>query len=282
MLNEEISNDRESVREQSHAEIEYCVLDPTGNITILVTTPVPVVLQPRIAAELMRIIPESEQVGFLSYDDTCDISLRMAGGEFCGNASMCAAVYAAAKAGVMKSEIVLRVSGSQEPIGAEVEEMSDGSWTGTVNMPRPEKIERTVLPGAGNVPVVCFEGILHVILEEDMEKVQAEEYARIWCRELDVDAIGLMFLDRANARLKPLVYVPSADTICWENSCASGTTAAVAYLAAESGAPVRMTLSQPGGGLTVEVSEDGAPRLQGHVRILHNGRTVVACSSGNL
>ena len=91
-----------------------------------------------------------------------------------------------------------------------------------------------------------------------------------------------MFLDRANARLKPLVYVPSADTICWENSCASGTTAAVAYLAAESGAPVRMTLSQPGGGLTVEVSEDGAPRLQGQVRILHNGRTVVAHTSGNL
>ena len=57
MLNEEISNDRESVREQSLAEIEYCVLDPTGNITILVTTPVPVELQPRIAAELMRIIP---------------------------------------------------------------------------------------------------------------------------------------------------------------------------------------------------------------------------------
>ena len=282
MSNEEISNDRESVQGQFYADIEYCVLDPTGNITILVTTPVPVVLQPRIAAELMRIIPESEQVGFLSYDDTCDISLRMAGGEFCGNASMCAAVYAAAKAGVMKSEIVLRVSGSQEPIGAEVEEMSDGSWTGTVNMPRPEKIERMVLPGAGNVPVVCFEGIHHVILEEKIEEAQAEEYARMWCRELAADAIGLMFFNRENAKLTPLVYVPSADTICWENSCASGTTAVGVFLAADSGTPVRMTLWQPGGGLTVEVSEDGAPRLTGHVRILHNGRTVAAHTSGDL
>lgn len=282
MLNEEISNDRESVREQSHAEIEYCVLDPTGNITILVTTPVPVELQPRIAAELMRIIPESEQVGFLTHDDSCNIALRMAGGEFCGNASMSAAVYAADKAGAVKSEVVLRVSGSEEPIRAEVEKMSDGSWTGTVNMPRPAKIERVVLPGAGSVPVVCFEGIHHVILEEKIEEARAEEYARMWCRELAADAIGLMFLDRANAKLTPLVYVPSADTICWENSCASGTTAAVAYLASESGAPVRMTLSQPGGGLTVEVSEDGIPRLQGHVRILHYGRTVVTYSSGNL
>ena len=115
-----------------------------------------------------------------------------------------------------------------------------------------------------------------------MEKVQAEEYARIWCRELDVDAIGLMFLDRANAGLTPLVYVPSADTICWENSCASGTTAAVAYLAAEGGAPVRMTLSQPGGDLTVKVTEDGTILLKGHVKILYNGRTVVAHTSGNL
>ena len=110
MLNEEISNDRENDREQFHAEVEYCVLDPTGNITILVTTPVPVALQPRIAAELMRIIPESEQVGFLSQDDSCDIALRMAGGEFCGNASMCAAVYAVAKAGAVKSEVIMRVS----------------------------------------------------------------------------------------------------------------------------------------------------------------------------
>ena len=282
MSNEEISNDRESVQGQFYADVEYCVLDPTGNITILVTTPVPVVLQPQIAAELMRTIPESEQVGFLSHDDSCDAALRMAGGEFCGNASMSAAVYTADKAGVVKSDIVLHVSGSEEPIRAEVEKMSDGSWTGTVNMPRPEKIERVVLPGAGSVPVVCFEGILHVILEENIEQAQAEEYARLWCRELDADAIGLMFLDRAKAKMTPLVYVPSADTICWENSCASGTTAAVAYLAAEGGAPVRMTLSQPGGVLTVKVTEDGTILLKGHVKILYNGRTVVAHTSGNL
>ena len=282
MLNEEISNDREIVQEKSGAEIEYCVMDPTGNITILVTTPVPVVLQPQVAAQLMRNEPGTEQVGFLSDEDNCDIALRMAGGEFCGNASMSAAVYTADKTGAVKSDIVLHVSGSEEPIRAEVEKMSDGSWTGTVKMPRPEKIERVVLPGACSVPVVCFEGILHVILEENIEQAQAEEYARLWCRELDADAIGLMFLDRANAKMTPLVYVPSADTICWENSCASGTTAVGIFLAAESGAPVRMTIRQPGGGLTVDVSEDGTPRLTGHVRILHNGRTAVVCTSGNL
>ena len=75
-------------------EIDYAVMDPTGNITILVETPVPEASQPFAAARLMELEPAAEQVGFLSSGrDGAELSLRMAGGEFCGNASMSAAVY---------------------------------------------------------------------------------------------------------------------------------------------------------------------------------------------
>ena len=69
-------------------KVDYTVLDPTGNITILVTSPVEISLQPPVASKLMELVPEAEQVGFLSEAEGCDIALRMAGGEFCGNASM--------------------------------------------------------------------------------------------------------------------------------------------------------------------------------------------------
>lgn len=265
---EEISSVLATVEDREAGSVDYCVADPTGNITILVTTSVETALQPSLAARLMEIEKEAEQVGFLSDDSSCDIALRMAGGEFCGNATMSAAVFAASRAGLTKSDIILRVSGAPEPVKASVCRMDDGSWKGTVNMPRPVSVDHVSLPGAGTVPVVRFEGICHVILEEAIFRPEAEKCAIEWCSCLDTDAVGLMFLDRANSRLTPLVYVPAADTLCWENSCASGTTAAGAFLAAESGKPVRAELHQPGGTLTVEASGTGNLSLTGNVRIL--------------
>jgi diaminopimelate epimerase len=76
-----------------------------------------------------------------------------------------------------------------------------------------------------------------------------------------------MILNRAESRLYPLVYVPSAGTLFWENSCASGTTAVGAFLAAESGKAIEITLQQPGGNLTIAASETGDLLLSGTVRI---------------
>ena len=46
-------------------ELRYTVIDPTKNITLLVTTPVPRDVQPRVAAELLRREKDAEQVGFV-------------------------------------------------------------------------------------------------------------------------------------------------------------------------------------------------------------------------
>ena len=72
--------------------VEYYLLDPTGNKTILVDSPVSVSEQPGVASRLMEMEPETEQVGFLSKDECFDLSLRMAGGEFCGNAAQSCSV----------------------------------------------------------------------------------------------------------------------------------------------------------------------------------------------
>ena len=71
--------------------LSYALLDPTGNMTLLAETPVPEAAQPLTAKRLMALEPATEQVGFVSKTED-GIGLRMAGGEFCGNASMSAAV----------------------------------------------------------------------------------------------------------------------------------------------------------------------------------------------
>ena len=258
-------------------KIEYSVLDPTGNITILVHTPVPPENQPYVATCLMEQEPDAEQVGFLSEDAGCDIALRMAGGEFCGNASMSAAVLAAMNAGMQKARMTVRVSGAAGPVSAKVSQLPDGSWSGSVQMPRPEGPRRMVLPGFDTpCPVMEFEGISHVVLEEPMEQERAEALAPQWCAALGAEAVGMMFFDRKSYRLEPLVYVPAAGTLCWETSCASGSTAVGVYLAAEAGGLVTAILYQPGGSLMVTTDGEGAPTLGGTIRLRKTGSMELA------
>ena len=77
-------------------DISYYLMDPCKNVTILVETPLPEASFPFVAAELMKQEPLAEQVGFVAGEgpgwEEGRHRLQMAGGEFCGNASMCAAV----------------------------------------------------------------------------------------------------------------------------------------------------------------------------------------------
>ena len=104
-----------------------------------------------------------------------------------------------------------------------------------------------------------------------METGSAEQLAPEWCRYLEADALGLMFLNQSQGRLKPLVYVPAADTLFWESSCASGTTAVGAYLAAKENRAVSISLEQPGGRLEIQAQPEGALYLSGTVQIRKNG-----------
>ena len=247
--------------------VSYALLDPTGNMTLLAETPVPEAAQPLTAKQLMELEPAAEQVGFVS--DTDDgTGLRMAGGEFCGNASMSAAVLYLLRKGRDGGEVTVHVSGTPEPVPVTAERGPDGTWQGSVVMPKPLSVGRERFPDGTELPVVRFPGITHVVLEREMDRTEAERLAPVWCRELESEALGLMFLDRERGILKPLVYVPSADTLFWESSYASGTTAVGAYLAAESGTAVRMPLKQPGGALEIEADPDGKLILKGTVRLV--------------
>lgn len=344
-----------ALSESAAQEVHYLIADPTGNITLLVLDPVPAGKQPAAAAELMEKEPSAEQVGFLTLpgrnkpDSTdsavfvstnlapgdYDIALRMAGGEFCGNASMSAAAYYAWHAGLKQGLFTLRVSGTDLPVTVEIdtreqfdtkeeldtkekfdtEEELDTkkqldsvrdrnfpAWIGRVHMPPPAKIELVTFPTGGQLPVVTFDGITHVIIREGTQtsessilkdsqmnessvlissdasffptvqcKLQAENLAREWCEFLHADALGLLFLNASADRLTPLVYVPGADTLFWETSCGSGSAAVGAWLAQQSGQPgqpVSVSLTQPGGTLHVTASPDGPLLLQGSIQFI--------------
>ena len=324
----------------SDMDLTYSIFDPTGNITALVETPVAVELQPEAAAGIMRRHREVEQVGFFRIleEDTAgagpyaeghrpvQAELRMAGGEFCGNASMsAAALYVLRqggqcsrqqdrKAGSCGTEaeqeaertIRLRVSGAAEPVEVRLSPAGAAAFRAAVRMPKARSIEKRELSfGAlsGKLPVVFMEGISHIIIESGSpffrllsDRVAAEQAVRQWCAELQADGLGLMFLEAAEERsrreapagspagpafpeesmqyrLTPLVYVPVGNTVFWENSCASGTSAAGMYLAQKTGAPAELTLREPGGLLRVESDpEKGETWLYGTAKLTQRAR----------
>lgn len=267
--------------------IQYSIFDPIGNITALVETQFPEDEQPAAAAALMGEHPEVEQVGFVRFDENADlpVHLRMAGGEFCGNATMCAAaLYLARYApdGLQAGATVpVAAEGVREPVRVDLKTCTPdrAGYQACIYMPPVLSVTREVIScdgRRGELPCVREQGITHLIVDQDSifyellsQRDRAERVVREWCDELDADALGLMFLgksiDQKDYDLTPLVYVPASGTVFWENSCASGAAAVAAAIARDSEIFVDIALRSPGGVIQAIRNAGGEIYLNGQV-----------------
>ena len=267
----------------------YIVLNPTGNITALVTDSVEVSRQPFFADKIMARHPEVEQVGFVDLSgievEPVHARLRMAGGEFCGNASMCTAVLYEMEQGVSGLEdaerkVILQVSGAEEPVEVSLRGNEESGYFAGVKMPSAKKIRTVRLKYrdlTDEAVLVEMQGISHLIIEKGsaffslLENPEAAETAvKQWCGELSAEGLGLMFLEEEdNTRtLTPLVYIPESKTIFWENSCGSGSSACALYLSEKTSSPEEFLFQEPGGVLRVAVASSGSVKISGGVKII--------------
>lgn len=283
--------------------MRYSIFDPTGNITALVESDTPEAKQPALALEIMKRHPEVEQVGFVRMASPHDVdtlgveptvALHMAGGEFCGNASMSAvALYLMQRdgkdAGLLSHHksgqsdswetVWLSVSGATQLVETRLCRQSNDVFLAQINMPAVLRIEARELVFqqlCDTVPVVVMEGISHIVIPDGSafsglrnHPFDAEQAVCTWCEELGADGLGVMFVEGEGTRLRmtPLVYVPGSGTIFWENSCASGSAAVGTYWARQQQAPVELTLCEPGGTLCVACDPfNGTTWLRGSVR----------------
>lgn len=243
-------------------EIKYCKINPTGNITLIVETPVLRESQAAVAAYLMSLDKDAEQVGFIEKPENpdCALRLQMMGGEFCGNASISAAALYFSKSAPSpadKSSVNIEVSGAEKPLAVSVEFIGGNTFCGSVSMPLPESVSDCELCYNGEcctLPLVRMPGICHAIVKDSAGLPFAAEAISEWCRQLDAEALGLMFYNAAEGLLKPLVHVESTGSTVWESSCASGSCAVSACESLRSGVSGVLSLKQPGGTLTVKSS----------------------------
>ena len=113
-------------RGDGQMELKIVMADPAGNRTAIVRTPVPQELRAETGAKILGIRElRAEQAGF----ETSPIGagagrLEMMGGEFCGNATMCAAALFAIRSGLQGGAVPVKVWGVSAPF--EVSSVGNG------------------------------------------------------------------------------------------------------------------------------------------------------------
>jgi len=252
-------------------QLECIKTDPTGNITMLVKTPLSRENQPKAAGGIMEDFPDCEQVGFLEESDG-GTRLQLMGGEFCGNATLSYAACLAQEQNADEMDAEVEVSGATDKVAVHVQKEGE-IYKGTVTMPLP--VETKVYKFTRyKVPVIKFPGIAHAIVKEKMPVPLAKMLIREWADKVKADAFGIMLLSDDGKSMTPIVYVKSTDTVVCEGSCASGTAAVGAFSALENQENVEMEIEQPAGklGVRVEVADAAVRKIElvGSVRIVES------------
>ena len=253
--------------------VHYVILNPSGNLTALVTDRERHEDENGIVASLMQ---ESEQVAFLDppSEPGALARIRLMGGEFCGNAAMAAAGWLI-RDNLRNGQVMtvpIEVSGAQGIVFCRIRGLETG-FEGTVDMPRVLEISRENVSGT-DVTVVRMEGIMHLIREscKPSGKKEAETLLKAYAERSQDPAVGLLDRNPDTGFVRPLVYVRGSGTLVWETACGSGAAAVGALEAWRQGTgTVRTEVPQPGGKLLAEATaEQGIVqevRITGTVRI---------------
>ncbi len=250
--------------------------------------------------EIMAQNPMVEQVGFLTPNGcgivypgvggttmTGNFSLKMAGGEFCGNAARCA-IYAYLRG--EEGTINLSVSGAEHSIRGGLRILEDGSKEVWCEMPViPDAAQAISENGDGTI--VRLRGISHLVVDADGSKPNTgdmkPEELKTYAFELlkkhrlnEEPAAGVIFItgqnretseipktgdtakivetegiaETAEISILPVVYVRDVDTLFCETACGTGTTAVALACSAKRKSGFQLTAMQPfGETLTVDV-----------------------------
>lgn len=260
----------------------YTVYSASGNPTALVWAfSQSEEKRKEINEEIMAQNSMVEQVGFL-LPNACGItypgvggttisgifSLKMAGGEFCGNAARCAIyAYLRGEEGI----IDLSVSGAERPVRGGLRTLKDGSKEVWCSIPVPAQAAECLLP-VDEGWIVRLGGIVHLVIEGGTQPgidTNSPEEKKAFAFELlkkyglnREPAAGVIWItgrkgetrEQAQLSILPVVYVREINTLFCETACGTGTVAAALVYSQKNKSSFRLSAVQPSGeALSVEV-----------------------------
>ena len=109
-------------------DFDYVLADPTGNITVLITSPYTPETRSKMIQDAFAKEPDCEQVGFVMPCEGKRIRLEMMAYEFCGNATLSSAALLCQWQGLPAgSEDIITVdsSGAGKPVDVRILRLPD-------------------------------------------------------------------------------------------------------------------------------------------------------------
>lgn len=238
------------------------IANPANNITVIVLDNVEKNQYIDISQNILKNSKYgAEQVGFVKKPINDGIlRLEMMGGEFCANALRSFGMMVARDNKIENGIVKVEISGSDKALDVEVDITNKISKT---EIPKPKGIEHLKIDSL-DVTIVMFDGIYHAIVENiEASKVNFEYIKNNIMKKYDFEALGVMFLDRENLFITPVVYVRETDTMIFESSCGSGTMATAIYLSEFCEENLfKCSIRQPGGVIDSEVYKNGRNIVQ--------------------
>ncbi|WP_213973882.1 hypothetical protein [Tepidanaerobacter acetatoxydans] len=245
--------------------IDFIKTSPAQNTTVLITSYCPRSYYSAVAEKAMNYdYLHAEQVGFIVPPSKKDsvIRLEMAGGEFCGNATLSAAAYVRYKGLNDKENFSIDVSGAAEPIRCRVEKVGTYYYNTSCIMPPAKRIDEMELELQGKTIkgyIVEFEGISHFVLEAKEEFVEYSEVTHALKKAVDTNAIGVIPYETIRDdtyKIKPFVHVKEINSNVFERGCGSGSLALGTYLKRVRGISREIRVVQPGGVIRVGIADE--------------------------
>ena len=245
--------------------LDFIKTSPAQNTTVLITSFCPQSYYLKIAETAMKYeFLHAEQVGFIVPPSKKEsvLGLEMAGGEFCGNATLSAAAYAVFK-GLTEGEVFnIDVSGAAEPIRCKVQKLDGHCYNASCVMP-PARRNQELKLNLGNKTIIGqvieLDGISHFVFPEQEGFTEYLDVVTALKQSVDAEAIGVIpfkTIKDDTYSIKPFVHVKKVNTNIFERGCGSGSLALGMYLNKVFGMSKRIKVFQPGGVIGVEMGSE--------------------------
>ncbi len=246
-------------------ELRFVKASPCRNTTVFVEDDIPASARGRVARIVMdEEVLAAEQVGWIVPPSSSDSTLRveMAGGEFCGNASLALGALAVSRSmQAPGASFFVECSGADHPLRVRTESAGAGRWRGAVELFPEADISEVRLSAAGHTytgAVVRLPGICHLCIEsEPFPRPVYEELLGRLAELADSEAYGIIpYRGEGDGRysIRPFVAVPAAKSYVFEQACGSGSVALGHWLRRSEGRK-ELEIGQPGGTIRVEMGQ---------------------------
>ncbi|RDY20462.1 hypothetical protein [Criibacterium bergeronii] len=254
-------------------KLNFVELNPCMNKTVFILDDVPVEKYAEISEKIISYENLfAEQVGFLKppFDKNNDAHLHMMGGEFCANATISLAAYTAFnnqrcfENGADACKLNIEVFGQDQALECNVTKTSlDNTFYTDIQMPLPIGKMQIIdeIGSIKNIKKIDFNGITHFSVDdknfnniEEREVFFGEVKNFMEENQSSYMAFGIMFYDYEKSFMTPLVYVKGTDSLFWEKSCASGTSAFASMMTFEKNKSLNIDIAQPGGSINVNTT----------------------------